>query len=100
MRHFYNTIGLDKEAYIKASRGARTQEEIILAILDNSDKPASPTDVYLILERYYPITSIRRAFTNLTKSGKLVKTDQQKEGLYGKPNYTWIVKGKVYGDLG
>ncbi len=92
MRPFYNTIGLDPIEYQKAVRKAKKQEEKVLAIFENASKPVSPTDVYIVLERYYPITSIRRAITNLTDAGKLEKTDIKKEGLYGKPNYCWIVK--------
>ena len=36
-----------------------------------------------------PITSIRRAMTNLTKKGKLVKTDIMDIGKYGKPEHCW-----------
>ena len=39
-----------------------------------------------------PITSIRRAITNLTNDEKLVKTDNQKTGPYGKPSYCWKLK--------
>ena len=35
-----------------------------------------------------PITSARRAMTNLTESGLLVKTDMRRE-RYGKKNHVW-----------
>jgi len=38
-----------------------------------------------------PITSVRRVITNLTGEGVLRKTDHQKEGPYGDPNYTWTL---------
>lgn len=37
----------------------------------------------------YPITSIRRALTNLTKQGKLIKTDEKRIGMYGRSEYVW-----------
>ena len=37
----------------------------------------------------FPITSIRRAITDLTEQGKIVKTKDTKKGKYGKLNYTW-----------
>jgi hypothetical protein len=36
-----------------------------------------------------PITSIRRALTNLTTSNKLVKTDDQRDGPFGRPEYVY-----------
>jgi hypothetical protein len=35
----------------------------------------------------YPITSIRRSLTNLTKQGKLIKTDEKRIGMYGRSEY-------------
>lgn len=37
----------------------------------------------------WPITSIRRAITNLTNDGELVKHDRMRMGDYGKDNHTW-----------
>jgi len=39
-----------------------------------------------------PLTSIRRAVTNLEKQGKLVKTDRMVMGTYGKMVHTWRTK--------
>ena len=36
-----------------------------------------------------PITSVRRAISNLTKDHKLEKSSKQKLGKYGKLNHTW-----------
>lgn len=36
-----------------------------------------------------PITSIRRALTNLTKQGKLIKTNEKRIGMYGRSEYVW-----------
>ena len=36
-----------------------------------------------------PITSIRRAMTDLTNLGKIVKTDRQIKGLYGNAEHLW-----------
>jgi transcription initiation factor IIE alpha subunit len=38
-----------------------------------------------------PLTSIRRAITRLSYQGRIVKTDRQREGLYGKPEYIWEI---------
>ena len=36
-----------------------------------------------------PLTSIRRAFTNLEHAGVIEKTDVQIEGTMGRPVYLW-----------
>lgn len=36
-----------------------------------------------------PVTSVRRAMSNLTAPGKLEKTTEQRIGPYGRPEYTW-----------
>jgi len=39
-----------------------------------------------------PITSVRRAITDLTTEEKLVKTDIMKKGKYGKEVHCWTFK--------
>ncbi len=39
-----------------------------------------------------PITSIRRAITDLTKQERLVKTDKRVVGSAGRKTYTWKLK--------
>jgi len=41
-----------------------------------------------------PITSVRRALTNLTDAGDLVKTDKQVKGPYGRPEFIWKLAPK------
>ena len=49
-----------------------------------------------IVQRYskhYPLTSIRRAMSNLTDDGKLIKLDRMVMGNYGKNVHTWRLYG-------
>jgi hypothetical protein len=39
-----------------------------------------------------PLTSIRRAITDLTNQDRLVKTDKKVLGLAGRKTYTWRLK--------
>jgi hypothetical protein len=39
-----------------------------------------------------PITSVRRALTNLTNEDKIIKTDVKVVGLYGKKEHLWRLK--------
>ena len=87
---YYNT---NKEAgeTLKASRKkAATQEERILEFFKrHSRSELCPFEVAHILFPGTPITSIRRAMTNLTKKGYLEKLDKFKPGAYGKQNHVW-----------
>lgn len=72
---------------------ARTQEELILGYFEKYYYvKMSPSQVQrnLGLERV-PITSIRRAITNLTDKGFLRKTSKKVMGMYGRKEYCWAV---------
>lgn len=44
------------------------------------------------IEKHTPLTSIRRAITDLTKQERLVKTDKRVVGSAGRKTYTWRLK--------
>jgi len=39
-----------------------------------------------------PLTSIRRAFSDLSKEGYIIKTSKKHIGNYGRHSYLWILK--------
>ena len=89
---FYNTIQLDGEVLKEAIRNGERQQDIILDIFRKyPEKHITPSEIYMTLGKLWPITSIRRAITNLTNEGHLIKTDHQRIGLYEKPNYCWTL---------
>ena len=52
----------------------------------------TPFDVSEIYNKLYsnaPITSIRRAMTQLTKDNHLVMTEKKRNGIYNTPNHLW-----------
>lgn len=49
----------------------------------------SPDHIQATVVPDAPLTSVRRAMTNLTKAGVLEKTDRQVTGTYGRPVYLW-----------
>ena len=67
--------------------GADTITSIIATHNKGSD--ATIEDFAHDQEVSWPITSIRRAITDLTNAGKLTKTDTMKLGRYGKHVHTW-----------
>ena len=92
MSSFYNTLGLPKDLLIAELKKVKKQELKVLAVFKVTLlNELTPTEVYQALQTVYPITSIRRAITNLTDSRQLKKTSKQRPGLYGKNNYTWSI---------
>lgn len=94
---FFNTTN-ESDAFLKECQAkAKKQDEIIMGIYKyNRDKKLSPSDVMGLWEKYTaqpapPITSIRRSMTTLEQDGQLVKLDEKKIGIYGRPEHFWTV---------
>lgn len=88
---FYNTTGESggtlKDMCIKA--GAQTK--LVLECMMRMGS-ASPSAVARSIGRY-PLTSIRRAMTDLTSDGFLERTNEKTTGPYGRPEYIWRYVG-------
>jgi hypothetical protein len=97
---FYNTINLSGIELFEAERSAQSQEDKILLFFQNNPGNYSPSKIHEILvvnkiiHRLTPITSIRRAITNLTNNSQLLMTEEMKEGPLGKPEHQWRIKPK------
>jgi len=87
---YYNTNNEEGSALSRSRENTQNQEELILAIF-NKEERLSPDEVLDVCneEHNYPITSVRRAMTNLTNKGLLIKTNIFKKGKYGKKTHTW-----------
>lgn len=95
MSHYYNTTQLQGEALKKAVSDASRQEDAIMLVYKNTEKAYSPSQMLTIMQRAgrnWPITSIRRAITNLEQSNKLTKTNNMVTGMFGKPEGQWRIK--------
>ncbi len=86
---FYNTIGENPNELTLSIAKAKTQEEKIMKCFHYYESSLSPSMVLNMTKLRCPITSIRRAMTNLSNEGKLVKTDKKVKGLYGKQEHLW-----------
>jgi hypothetical protein len=88
---YYNTTHLTGFELKESRRKANTQEDRILTFFEkNADKAFSPEDIQIYcMMANRPLTSVRRAITNLTNNGYLRKTNDMKPGIYGKPVHTW-----------
>jgi len=96
---YYNT-NEETGQTLKDSRGqAKTQEDIILRFFQHypyrSFTPFEVQEEIRILRgKDYPITSVRRAMTDLTSEDRLIKVVSpltMKAGKYGKPNHVWRI---------
>lgn len=88
---FHNTIDLVGDELEKENINCSKQEDRILKLFEGKMSPFEVMEKYNKIYSAIPITSVRRAITNLTERGKLIKLDKEfKTGEYGKPNHLWI----------
>tara|TARA_R110000751_G_scaffold283213_1_gene386541 strand:- start:220 stop:558 length:339 start_codon:yes stop_codon:yes gene_type:complete len=89
---YYNTNKEHGNEVIKSNEKAKSQEEAILKIFNIKDK-LSASEAWAIYDNKgnTPITSIRRAITNLYNDGKLLKTNEKIIGIYGKKEHIYMV---------
>ena len=96
---YHNTTDLEGAELKDSQVKAETQTEKVLWVFECfPGRVMTPFEVMHDGQFDCPITSIRRAISDLTKEGKLVKTESKREGDYGKPNYMWtlnIQKGQI-----
>lgn len=100
MTNWFNTINFDGEDLKRENAKAAKQEELILALFKaNPNHRFSPDQIHDIFAKKYnlypPITSIRRAITNLTNRFQLMKTDEMVAGKYHLPTHTWCYGGTI-----
>jgi hypothetical protein len=89
---FYNTTHEKGDDLKRSHARTRTQEEVIYSYFLTYGKPLSPSMILEKLNLKCPITSVRRALTNLTSDNKLFKTDIYVKGMYGKREHLWRLK--------
>lgn len=77
-------------------KNAKDQESRVLAYFAKVSQ-ASPSQVFAaVAKKGEPITSIRRAITNLTEAGRLEKLDVRVKGMCGKSEHVWrVVSGEI-----
>ena len=91
--NFYNTIDEQGETLKESERKALRQEDIVFDFFLHYPGAYTPFDIQSQVLPEAPITSVRRAITNLTIQGKLEKTDDMRAGELGKNNHQWRLAG-------
>jgi hypothetical protein len=97
--NFFNTTNETGETLSKYSATAKSQQERIYDYMKTRRGVGfAPSQIldYVFSGENVPITSIRRAMTNLSdsKNGSLIsKTDIKYRGPMGRPEHTWAYIG-------
>lgn len=92
MTSHYNTTN-EKGATLRTYEDAAKslEERIILLMREQIEIPRwSPTRLHGYFNNV-PITSVRRALTNLTKEGRLYKSEVMSVGGYGRREHNWVL---------
>lgn len=96
---FYNTIGTTGVELKKFQRQTETQEEKILALLEQhpqEEMTKHEIKTHLVnmgkIHEKTPESSISRALTDLMNDGKVLKLDKMRMGEFDKPNHLWKLK--------
>jgi Fe2+ or Zn2+ uptake regulation protein len=91
---YYNTNNETGAILEQSKAKASTQEDLIhLFFIENRGLTFSPDAVHMALFGFnVPLTSVRRAMTNLTEAGFLEKTAEMSKGQYGKMVHTWKLR--------
>jgi len=92
---FYNTNkSTTEEAEAENIKTNKQENSIMDYFQNNSPYEFTPFEINDAVLFATPITSVRRAMTNLTDKGFLEKTDRLKIGRYGKKNHVWKLLDK------
>lgn len=90
---YYNTNKETGKTLKRSHKKANSQEQMILAIFKESPRAKFTPEAVLkklqAVHLNYPITSIRRAMSNLKDDGYLVKTTDKAKGDWGKKVHLW-----------
>ena len=92
---YFNTTNESGTDLSTSEKKAKRQDEYILDFFKyNALREFTPSEIHSNIPELHhaPLTSVRRAITNLTDNGLLIKTIHQREGLYGKKTFTWKLK--------
>ena len=100
---YYNTNNENGEDLRESWTRTAKQDELILQFfIDNPNQLFTPDEIHHmceVCEKDWPITSIRRAISTLTKRGNLTKTSELRKGKYGKQTHTWQYRSQVRTDI-
>jgi len=87
---YYNTNEESGDTLSHSEQQARMQQTLVLAFFQARPlRRFAPHEVHRSMPEGTPLTSTRRAITNLTTQGHLEKTQEMRPGTFGKQVHTW-----------
>lgn len=89
---FYNTTSESGETLQEFEAKAKNQEDIIQKTFAYYRKLSASQCATIISHLHGidpPLTSVRRAITNLKNKNILVRTENKRKGIYGRPEYIY-----------
>lgn len=94
---YFNTTDQDIDYVNKRKAKNRTQEGIVHDLFKSmttltASEVLTASETLNLFSNKVPITSIRRAISNLQKEEKLVKTTDTKTGIYGAPEHYYTIR--------
>ena len=96
---YHNTLAHEGDQLRDYEQKAMTQDDRILNFFDGNRTGYTPSVVQKHALPNAPLTSVRRSMNTLTKQGKLIKTDEQRMGPYGRPETVWRLADPQQGEL-
>jgi len=92
LNHYHDTVIESVALADQYEHKAKHQDEIVLKLFQQHPTASfTPYEVWLRLGQQWPITSVRRAITNLT--GEFLEvTEEKRLGGYGRNNNVWRLK--------
>lgn len=82
--NYYNTTDQRGDVLLKYHSKAKSQEDFILGLFQKKGSMSASEVFKQMPSAYVPITSVRRAITNLKNEGKIRMTDRRVKGMYGR----------------
>ena len=95
MKEFYNTTNESGEQLELFTQKAMKQEDKVMLLFREKYALTAYQCYSFFIVRYepnVPLTSIRRAMTNLASKGKLDMTSEKEVGGYGRDNYYYKLR--------
>ena len=88
---YYNTTHAAGSELRGYQDKALSQDELIMAFFAGAEGFLyTPSEIRKrVFDDTVPLTSVRRSMTNLTNARRLIKTDQMRSGIYGRPEHCW-----------
>lgn len=91
---FYNTNGLRDRKLIEAITRADNQEKKVRIIFNFHGK-LTASEVHSYFPSNVPLTSIRRAMSDLKEQGFISKSENTKDGLFGMPEHIYEIDNQL-----